>query len=155
MGDAYKSTRLTPDAHLGEIGGIPLVLEAVECNATAVVVHLGCRHNDVTRALDAEYETAIASWAPEALAAKEQGVRSPDPPAQPGAFLNDIPLMLSDDLGTTYFALKKQAAGSGTEWKGKWTFEPGVPATPAVLTIAVDDDGCRGQAHAMRHPSMK
>lgn len=44
--------------------------------------------------------------------------RGTDPPNQPGAFLNDLPLVISDDLGTEYTHRSKQAAGSGTEWEG-------------------------------------
>ena len=138
MSEAHVGKAFAPEAFLGILNGIPIVATSVHCTATGVVVDLRCRENDVTRALDAEYEAAFDAWVPQARLAEKRGVRPVDPPEQPGEFLMNIPLRLTDDVGTPYRASSKQAAGTGTEWEGRWTYKPAVPAAARRLTLALD-----------------
>ena len=55
-------------------------------------------------------------------------------------WLNRIPLSLADDAGTTYEPRESSAGGTGTELRGMWRFEPGVPDGAARLTISLGDD---------------
>ena len=149
VGEGIEATH-SPEALLGEVEGIQVVLASVECSPTSLVVKLYCPANEVTRRLDAEHETEFAAWSEKFLAARKRGERATeDPPDQPGAFLNDLPLMVTDDLGTDYIHPDKQAAGTGTEWEGIWTYRRGIPSDARLLTVAIDTEGCREHAHAI------
>jgi hypothetical protein len=116
---------------------------------TSVVLGLYCPANEVTHRLDARHEAEFAAWTEEVLAARERGERGTDPPNQPGAFLNDLPLVIADDVGTQYVHLNKRAAGTGTEWEGMWTFRRGISLDAKMLTVAIDMDGCRERGQAI------
>jgi hypothetical protein len=149
MDEAGIETTYRPEALLGQVEGIPVILASVECSATSVVLRLYCSANEVTRKLDAQYEAEFAAWTQEFLTARKRGGRGMDPPNQPGAFLNDLPLVITDDLGTDYIHPSKQAAGTGTEWEGMWTYKRGIPVDAKWLTVGIDMDGCRERAHAI------
>src|SRR4051812_24614947 len=93
---------------LGQLDGITIVMVSVERSATSLALHLACPANDVTRELDARYAAGFDAWAAELRAARDRGERGPDAPEQPSAFLNDLPLILADDVGTVYAAPRKQ-----------------------------------------------
>jgi hypothetical protein len=132
---------------LGQVNGITVVLASVERGTTSVGLNLCCPSNEVTRGMDARHEADFEAWVSERTATRDGGERGPDPPKQPGAFLNDLPLALADDVGTVYAAPRKRAAGSGTEWEGKWTFEPASPPEARSLTVSLDVPG--GRTHTM------
>ena len=149
MDEAGIEATYLPDALLGEVEGIRVILASVECSASSVVLKLYCPANEVTRRLDSEHEAEFAAWTKELLAARKRGERGTQPPNQPGAFLNDIPLVIADNLGTEYTHPSKQAAGSGTEWEGMWTYKRGIPHAATSLTVKIDRADCREHAQAI------
>ena len=108
----------------------------------SLFIRLCAAQNERTRALDVRYATEFEQFTRELGAAKARGgAASRIPPEQPGAVLSRIPLTVSDDLGTAYRSNGRSAGGTGTEWRGEWCLEPGVPATATLLTVRLDMPG--------------
>jgi hypothetical protein len=102
-------------------------------------IRLCAAQNERTRSLDAQSAAEFERFSQEVRATRERGdATRPVPPDQPGEVLSRVPLVVSDDLGTAYRSTGRSAAGTQTEWRGEWHFEPGVPKAASVLTVRLD-----------------
>lgn len=93
----------------------------------------------------------MSQWQAEARR-QRSGPDAPGPPQQPGARLSDLPLSVSDDVGTRYLSQVRSSGGSGTEWLSQWRFEPGAPLAASTLMIAIEGDKTEGQAIDLQLP---
>ncbi|MBE2316687.1 hypothetical protein DVA67_011935 [Solirubrobacter sp. CPCC 204708] len=131
-----------------EIDGIEVWLERVTLRSDAVAVALRAQQNDATRTLDSRYEAVFEAWAEMAQKDRQRGRKlSGQPPAQPGEWLAEIPLHLGDDAGTKYRPVKRQAAGTGTEWEATWVFSPAPAERATAISIWVGDPDDRSRVH--------
>jgi hypothetical protein len=151
---------VSPVHVLGLFEGIPVMFVTAEVWTHALFIRLCAAQNERTQALDMEYEREFEQFTRELRAARTPGdaVR-PDPPEQPGAVLNRIPLVVTDDVGTAYRSNGRSAAGTGTAWRGEWCLEPGVPADARLLTVRLDVPGgsrlaCDVAVQALAEPSL-
>ena len=129
----------SPTHVLGRCEEIPVVFVTAELWTHRLFIPLCAAQNERTRSLDAQWATEWDQFTHEVQAARERGgATQPVPPDQPGELLSRVPLVVSDDLGTIYRSTARSAAGTGTEWRGEWHFEPGVPKAVHVLTVRLD-----------------
>lgn len=149
MSGDYVTAAFSPDAVLGEVGGVPVVLEAVVLRASGVLIFLAARRNLVTAELDANYRSAFEAWAENARLVRERGGDPPHPPDQPGAMLAKLGLVVRDDIGTSYRWAGTSSAGTGTEWEATWRFQPAVPRQARLLTILINDADGRTYAESL------
>jgi hypothetical protein len=138
---------LSPAHVLGRFEGIPVVFVTAELWTERVFIRLCAAQNERTRNLDEHWARDFERFTHEVRAATERGAAErPEPPEQPGEVLNRVPLVVDDDLGTAYRWTGSSAAGTGSEWRGEWIFEPGVPVAAKVLTVRLDTSEGAGRA---------
>jgi hypothetical protein len=138
---AHADERFVPNVILGKVDGLTIVLQLIRRCVADVAVEIGCLRNERTAALDEQYATALAAWE----TAARSGGPVPVPPEMPGTFLNDVPVVVSDDLGTPYTDHGRRAAGTGREWEAELRFHPPVPAEARTFTVRLAVAG--GEAH--------
>jgi hypothetical protein len=130
---------LSPARVLGHFDEIPVVLVTAELWTHSLFIRLCAVQNERTRALDARWAAEFEQFVEELRMARERaGATRPEPPEQPGSLLCRVCLDVSDDLGTAYRITACSAAGTGSEWRAEWSFEPGVPPAAKVLTVRLD-----------------
>ena len=129
---------LIPDRALADVDGVTIVIRAVEIWTSKLLLRIGALQSAFTDRLDAEHKAEMPAW----LATRHDKDHTDRRrvPRQPGERLNDLPLGISDDVGTHYRSFNRSAGGSGTEWLAQWRFEPGVPPEATTLTIALEGD---------------
>jgi hypothetical protein len=148
MAEKHVRAALVPEAVLGEVKGVTVVLGALLSTRTGVVIYLYGLPNESTRAWDAEYDAALQEWISDLQAARERGESSPprDPPTQPGTILtHGMRLKLTDDLGTRYECAGYGAGGTGTEWEATWRFKPGIREEASTVTVTFDPNAGRSE----------
>jgi hypothetical protein len=129
----------SPACVLGRSEEIPVVFVTAELWTHRLFVRLCAAQNERTRSLDAQWAAEFEQFTQEVRAARQRGdTASPVPPDQPGELLSRVPVIVSDDLGTAYRSAGSSAAGTGTEWRAEWYFEPGVAKAASVLTVRLD-----------------
>jgi hypothetical protein len=129
----------SPAHILGSSEEIPVVFVTAELWTHRLFIRLCAAQNERTRSLDAQCAAEFERFSQEVRATRERGdATRPAPPDQPGEVLSRVPLVVSDDLGTAYRSTGRSAAGTQTEWRGEWYFEPGVPQAASVLTVRLD-----------------
>lgn len=142
MADKHVRAALAPEAVLGEVKGVTVVLGALLSIQTGVVIYLYGLPNESTRAWDAEYDAAMQEWMSDWQAARERGENKPprDPPRDPAftVLVNGMRLKLTDDLGTQYERTACGAGGTGTEWESTWSFKPGIREEASTVTVTFD-----------------
>jgi hypothetical protein len=141
---------LSPAHLLGRFEEVPVVLVTVELWMERLFIRLSAAQSERTRVHDDRWAREFEQYSGEVQVAAKRGERvRRQPPEQPGEILNRVPLMVSDDLGTSYRNTGCAAAGSGFEWRGEWRFEPGVPAPATVLTVRLDAPQADGRAYEL------
>lgn len=138
----------SPAHVLGRSEGIAVVFVTAELWTHRLFIRLCAAQNERTRSLGAQWASEFEQFTREVRATRERGdATRPVPPDQPGELLCRVPLVVSDDLGTAYRSTGSSAAGTGTEWRGEWYFEPGVPRDASVLSVRIDrTEGVAGPA---------
>jgi hypothetical protein len=137
---------LSPAHVLGHFEGIPVVFVSIEIWTDRLFIRLCAAQNERTRTLDAQWAREFEQYTQDVLAARERGEAArPEPPEQPGTVLSRIPLVVSDDLATSYQPNGVSAAGTGSEWRAEWCFEPGAPPEATVLTVCLDASETSGR----------
>jgi hypothetical protein len=134
---------LTPGRALGDVDGLTVVLAGVWLWTSRLVLRLEAVENELTAALDSEFDSAFREYE-DRWRAHRAGAQMDDeelnPPAQPSvARLGALPLSVSDDLGTRYHAFGK-ATGGPHPWRSEWRFAPGVAASATTLEVALEGD---------------
>lgn len=151
----------SPAHLLGRSEEIPVVFVTAELWTDRLFINLCAAQNERTRSLDAQWAAEFEQFTQDVGAARERGdAARPVPPDQPGELLNRVPLVVSDDLGTAYRSTGRSAAGTGTEWRAEWWFEPGVPKAANVLTVRLDTPegsrrACEVPLRALAAPSLR
>lgn len=139
-----------PGAVLGEVDGVPIVLQKVGLYTDHLRVHLIGRQNEITEELDRTLRAEFEAWIPRLREARAAGRPDPPPPATPAERLVRHPLRLTDDIGTEYRVGRQSWGGSETEWEAQARFSPSAPAGATTLTIGLDAPAYRDRTHAIR-----
>lgn len=142
---AYAGEQISPNAVLGEVEGLSVILDTVARRVADVVVTLRCQQDERTAALDEAHGTSWAAW--QALA--ESGPAASEPPEMPGRFMMEIPVVVSDDLGTRYTLHGRTGPGTGSEWKASMRFYPPVPAEARTLMVSLAVPGGDPRAQSL------
>jgi len=144
---------LTPGRPVGDVDGITVVLVLAELWTSRLVLRLEALQNELTDALDAVHDREWKAYRERWRAARKDGGEGPDrPPEQPSVSrLTEMPLSVSDDLGTRYHAIGSATGGSDAPWRSEWRIDPGVPAGASELTIALE--GGAGEPLVLTLPS--
>lgn len=132
---------LTPAYSLGDVDGITVVVVLLELWTSRLLLRLEALPNELTDALDGAFEDERKAYE-EHWRAYRDGVETEEPqlPEQPSALrLSELPLSISDDVGTRYHALAT-ATGGPHPWRSEWRIEPGTPASATVLRIALEGE---------------
>jgi hypothetical protein len=130
---------LSPVHTLGQFEEIPIVFVTAELWTHSLFIRLCAVQTERTRALDAQWAAEFERFVEELGITRERaGATRPEPPQQPGSVLSRVRLDVSDDLGSAYRITACSAAGTGSEWRADWSFEPGVPPAAKVLTVLLD-----------------
>ncbi|HWK29075.1 MAG TPA: hypothetical protein VNS09_21115 [Solirubrobacter sp.] len=120
---------------LAEIGGVTVTLSELVATENTLKVKAAAVPNEVTERLDAKYHAAFRRWADQRSVAGSEDVLPP-PPRQPAELLLALQVSVTDDIGTDYALVSRQAGGTGTDWDAEWTFRPTVPAGASEVTLA-------------------
>ncbi len=146
----YHAEAFSPDAVIGKIDGIAIVIEAAVLGRSGVLVALTAKRSATTGELQAGWQQEFAQWIDDSRAAREDGNEPPAPPPERGvALYRNVALVLCDDVDTPYRWVGTSMGGSGSEWEALWRFKPAVPAAARTLTVAIDGDANRRRAHVL------
>jgi hypothetical protein len=123
---------------LGEFRGCAIVLLSAEAWTKDICLRLIAQRSGLTDEWDESYRSSFERW--EQRVAHRGSEAAGPPPIEPGAALSELPLAVSDDIGTPYRPTAWSAGGSESRWATEWHFEPGLPVTARRLTVSLGSE---------------
>lgn len=137
--DPRKTAAFALDAKLGTYNGIEVVLQAVVVRASGVLVMLGIAPNESTERQTAEWQAAWAAFTQGVRHAQDHGGDIPSEPLRPWEQLSEIPIRITDDLGTSYRWEGATTHGDLKPWQAIYWFGPPAPSHARELTVVTPD----------------
>ncbi len=121
---------------VAHIDGVALHLLTVEAWTGCLLVRLVGAPSDAARHPVGAHQAALTDW--HASGAADAGLRPPRSPAE--TVFQSVRLTVEQG-GVPLRLTGGSYGGTGTEWLGQWSFDPGTDLPPGAvrLTIATDD----------------
>ncbi len=140
MAGTYVRAALAPEAPLGEVLGVTLIVGAVVLTRYGTFVYVFAEENETTAAWDAERRAELNKRTEAVAAAGRKGEPLPKwgelVDLSINQLLEGVELRLYDNVGTKPSWTGRSAGGTDAEWLATWSF--GLPIPKAATEITLD-----------------